>query len=134
MSFESVKVGALRQIAVSYGLDEIESKTKTKKALVEWLDEEGVTEELHDSLTKNAKPEEDEDEPVRQTPSAPVKGEDLVLIKMNRDNFYFEAIGRHVFTKDHPYMAVPRTDANEIFRLEEGFVLATDAEVKEYYS
>lgn len=131
MSFETTKVGALRQIAVSYGLEEIESKTMTKKAIVAWLDDEGVTEALHNSTLEATGADEDAvDLPI---PSRPSKSEDLVLLRMNRDNFHYEAIGKYVFTKDHPYMAVPRSDANEIFRLEEGFVLATDAEVKDFY-
>jgi len=149
MSFETTKVAALRQVAEGYGLDEAEAKTKTKKEILAWLEEEGISSEYHEAAeaAQKAANEDNDDEEDKATPSdnndndgsaapaptKPTKGEDLLLLKMTRSNYSYEALGKYQFSKDHPFAAVPRNDANEIFRLEDGFVLATDAEVKEFY-
>lgn len=131
MGFESLKVADLRQIAESYGADE--PQLMTKKAILSWLEEEGITYGDYDALA-NADKADDEDLDLPKQPTKPSKDEDLVILKMERANPGYEAIGKYFFTKDAPYVAVPRTDANEIFRLEEGFRLATDAEVQAFYS
>jgi hypothetical protein len=40
----------------------------------------------------------------------------------------------HTFTKDHPFVAMNKDKAQEIFDKEEGFRLATPKEVQEYYN
>lgn len=133
MSFASLKVADLRDIAASYGAEDVQ--LSTKKALIQWLDEEGVTYSSHEALTNAAKAsDQDVADATAGRPTAPVKGENLVLLKMERSNPGYDAIGKYFFTREHPYQAVPRDDANEIFRLEEGFRLATDDEVREFYS
>jgi hypothetical protein len=131
MSFASLKVADLRQIAESYGAEEVQ--LSTKKALLQWLEEEGVTYDAHDALANAEKATED-DLNLDKPPTAPSKTEDLVLLKMERGNPGYDAIGKYFFTQEHPYQAVPRADANEIFRLEDGFRLATDDEVRDFYS
>jgi hypothetical protein len=130
MSFASLKVADLRQIAASYGAED--TQLMAKKALLTWLEEEGVTYSAHETLA-NADAA-DTDDLGLVAPTAPSKNEDLVLLKMERDNPGYDAIGRYFFTKEHPFQAVPREDANEIFRLENGFRLATDDEVRDFYN
>lgn len=130
MSFSSLKVGDLRQIAESYGAEEVQ--LMTKKDLLTWLDEEGVTYGDYNALANAEKADEDDLDLPKQ-PTAPSKDEDLVIIKMERANPGYMAIGKYFFTQTAPFVAVPRVDANEIFRLEEGFRLANDVEVQEYY-
>jgi hypothetical protein len=38
------------------------------------------------------------------------------------------------FTKEHPFVAMGKEDAQRIFDKEEGFRLATPAEVREFYN
>lgn len=56
-----------------------------------------------------------------------------VLVKMDRQNFTFEAFG-HKFTKEHPFVPMSEDDAQEIFDAYEGFRLATPSEVKNFYN
>jgi hypothetical protein len=57
-----------------------------------------------------------------------------VLVKMERENYTYEIYG-HMFTKEHPYIAMSSEDAQLIFDHDpRGFRIATPNEVKEYYS
>jgi hypothetical protein len=131
MSFDKLKVADLRAIAESYGAEEVQ--LKTKKELLQYLDDEGVTYDAHDALA-NATKATDEEVGLDKRPTEPTKSDDLVLLKMERGNPGYEAIGKYMFTQEHPYLPVPRADANEIFRLETGFRLATDEEVQSFYN
>jgi len=62
-----------------------------------------------------------------------VNKEDMVLVKMTRPNFSYEIMG-HRFTKEHPFVAMDKDTAQAIFDKEEGFVMATPAEVQEFYN
>jgi len=59
--------------------------------------------------------------------------EDTVLVRMTRDNFRYDIMG-YTFTKEHPFVAMHKADAQKIFDKEEGFRLATPKEVQEYYN
>jgi hypothetical protein len=52
---------------------------------------------------------------------------------MTRANFRYDIMG-FTFTKEHPFVAMNKEDAQEIFDKEEGFRLATPKEVQEYYN
>jgi hypothetical protein len=52
---------------------------------------------------------------------------------MTRANFRYDIMG-YTFTKEHPFVAMHKEDAQEIFDKEEGFRLATPKEVQEYYN
>ena len=72
-----------------------------------------------------------------ETPVKPenkkVNPEDTVLVKMERDNFRYDIQG-FTFTKEHPFIAMDKNKAQEIFDKEAGFRLATPKEVQEYYN
>ena len=58
---------------------------------------------------------------------------DEVLVRMTRNNFRYDIMGK-TFTKEHPFVAMGKEDAQRIFDKEEGFRLATPAEVREFYN
>ena len=51
---------------------------------------------------------------------------------MTRANFRYDIMG-HTFTQDHPFVAMHKDAAQQIFDKEEGFRLATPKEVQDYY-
>jgi hypothetical protein len=52
---------------------------------------------------------------------------------MTRANFRYDIMGK-TFTREHPFVAMTKEDAQKIFDKEEGFRLATPTEVREFYS
>jgi hypothetical protein len=131
MSFDTLKLAELKQIAEDFAVD-IE-KTGGKKDIIAALAEEGVTWAIY----KKAKGIEEEEKEMNETlPKAAPKAvskEDMVLVKMTRENFSYETRG-YTFTKTHPFVAMDKDTAQAIFDKEEGFRLATPKEVQEFYS
>ena len=131
MSFDTLKVAELKQIAEDFAVD-IQG-LGGKKDIIAALSEEGVTWAIY----KKAKGIEEEEKEMNETlpKAAPkvVNKEDMVLVKMTRPNFSYEIMG-HRFTKEHPFVAMEKDTAQAIFDKEEGFVMATPAEVQEYYN
>jgi hypothetical protein len=131
MSFETLKVSDLKKIAEDFGVDIDSLKNKTD--IIAALSEEGVTwavyqktvaileEETEDmadlTVVKNEKKEQSEED---------------VLVKMERDNFHYDILG-FSFTKEHPFVAMSKDKAQQIFDKEDGFRLATPTEVQDYY-
>jgi hypothetical protein len=52
---------------------------------------------------------------------------------MTRNNYRYDILG-FTFTKEHPFVAMPDSKAQQIFDKEEGFRLASPREVQEYYN
>jgi len=131
MSFDTLKVAELKQIAEDFAVD-IQG-IGGKKDIIAALSEEGVTWAIY----KKAKGIEEEEKEMNETlpKAAPkvVNKEDLVLVKMTRPNYSYEIMG-HTFTKEHPFVAMDKDTAQAIFDKEEGFVMATPLEVQEFYS
>ena len=131
MSFDTLKVAELKQIAEDFAVD-IQG-LGGKKDIIAALSEEGVTWAIY----KKAKGIEEEEKEMNETlPKAAPKAvnkEDMVLVKMVRPNFSYETRG-HRFTKEHPFVAMDKETAQAIFDKEEGFVLATPTEVQEFYN
>ena len=131
MSFDTLKVAELKQIAEDFAVD-IQG-LGGKKDIIAALSEEGVTWAIY----KKAKGIEEEEKEMNETlpKAAPkvVNKEDMVLVKMTRPNFSYEIMGNR-FTKEHPFVAMDKETAQAIFDKEEGFVLATPAEVQEFYN
>ena len=131
MSFDTLKVAELKQIAEDFAVD-IEG-ISGKKDIIAALSEEGVTWAIY----KKAKGIEEEEKEMNETlpKAAPkvVNKEDMVLVKMTRPNYSYEIMG-HTFTKEHPFVAMDKDTAQAIFDKEEGFVMATPAEVQEFYN
>ena len=131
MSFDTLKVAELKQIAEDFAVD-IEG-ISGKKDIIAALSEEGVTWAIY----KKAKGIEEEEKEMNETlpKAAPkvVNKEDMVLVKMTRPNYSYEIMA-HTFTKEHPFVAMDKDTAQAIFDKEEGFVLATPTEVQEFYN
>ena len=56
-----------------------------------------------------------------------------ILVKMTRNNYRYDIAG-FTFTKEHPYVAMEESKAQQIFDREAGFRVATPREVQEFYS
>jgi len=128
MSFDTLKIKELREIAESFAVD-LPPKT-TKQQLILLLEEEGVT---YDTYRRFFESEKVEDETIPR--SQPVKGienEEIVLVKMDRENFSYEVMG-FTFTKQHPFSPMRISQAQSIFDLHQGFRLATPREAQEFY-
>jgi len=52
---------------------------------------------------------------------------------MERHNPSYQTYG-HVFTREHPFVAMSEKDAQLIFDNEDGFRMATPKEIQEFYS
>lgn len=132
MSFETLKVSELKQIAEDFGVDIEGIKNKTE--IIAALSEEGVTWAVYSKTLDNL--EEAEDMSVEVLPKFDPKkelAEDTVLVRMERANFRYDIQG-FTFTKEHPYVAMHKDYAQKIFDKEEGFRLATPKEVQDFYS
>ena len=128
MSFTELKITELKKVADSFGI-ELES-AKTKQEIVALLEEEGVTYQMYDKFNNVEKVKI---QPTEKKEKKSVKKEDLVLVKMDRSNNSYQAMGYN-FTSAHPFIAMSEADAQSIFDLEEGFRLATPREAQEFYS
>lgn len=132
MSFTTLKIAELRQIAEDFAVDLPNSKNKAE--IVAALAEEGVTWDVYQKTIKNI-----EDEAVEMEEVLPKfdpkkeQPENTVLVKMTRANFRYDTLG-FTFTKEHPFVAMPSEQAEEIFEKEEGFRLATATEVQDFYA
>lgn len=65
-------------------------------------------------------------------PEVNVTTNDFYLVKMDRDNPYFE-FGNYRFTKKDPFVPMDAESTNAILTEERGFSIATPAEAQEYY-
>jgi hypothetical protein len=130
MSFDTLKVGELKAIAEDFAVET--EGLKNKQDIIAALSEEGVTYEVY---TKTLKDVEDAKEEIEILPVFDPKAErteDTVLVRMTRANFRYDILG-HTFTQEHPFVAMHKDSAQEIFDIEEGFRLATPKEVQDYY-
>src|SRR5438128_2065197 len=137
MSFEGLKVPELRAVAQEFGIDESTAKTKTE--LITLLEGEGVTYDAWQTFVAAAS--NTEAAPKEELPSPAARradrDPDLVLVKMDRANPYFEITvngTKYGFDERHPFVAMPEDDADAIFDTEDGFRLATGGEAKSYYA
>ena len=131
MSFETLKVSELKKIAEDFGV-ELDGQ-KNKQDVIAALAEEGVTWSVYQKTLKDIEDNTEEIEVLPKFDPKKVHGEDVVLVKMTRANYRYDIQG-FTFTKEHPFAAMGKDTAQEIFNKEEGFRLATPAEVQEFYS
>lgn len=133
MSFETLKVSELKKIAEDFAVDT--DGLKNKADIIAALAEEGVTWSVYNKTIEKME-EDEEDMSVEVLPKFDPKAEqpeNTVLVRMTRANFRYDIMGV-TFTKDHPFVAMHKDDAQKIFDKEEGFRLATPKEVQEYYN
>jgi len=128
MSFEKLKLSELKSIAENFGVDITDIKSKS--GIIDAMENEGVTYEMYDTFANAEKAEVDL--PARKQPK-PAPNGNVVLVKMDRANPSYEIDG-HVFTKEHPYVAMSEEDAEFIFETQQGFRMATPKEIQEYYN
>lgn len=130
MSFETLKVAELKKIAEDFAVDT--DDLKNKKDVIAALAEEGVTWAVYEKTIKDLEDVEDEEDVLVKAESKKIDPDDTVLVRMTRANFRYDIKG-HTFTKDHPFVAMTKDDAQSIFDREDGFRLATPKEVQEFY-
>jgi len=132
MSFDTLKVSELKKIAEDFGVDT--DQLKNKNDVIAALAEEGVTWAVYQKTIKDIE-DNLEEAPEIQAKFDPKKeiSEDDVLVRMTRANFRYDILG-FTFTKEHPFVAMKKDQAQAIFDKEEGFRLANPTEVQEYYS
>ena len=133
MSFETLKISEIKKIAEDFAVET--EGLKNKADIIAALAEEGVTWSVYSKTIKQIE-EESENMDTEVLPKFDPKAEqpeNTVLVRMTRDNFRYDIMGV-TFTKEHPFVAMSRDDAQEIFDKEEGFRLATPKEVQEYYN
>ena len=131
MSFDTLKVAELKQIAEDFAVDL--NGLGGKKDIIAALAEEGVTWAIYKKAKGIEEEEKEMNETLPKVEPKVVNKEDMVLVKMVRHNYTYETRG-HRFTKEHPFVAMDKDTAQAIFDKEEGFVLATPKEVQEFYS
>jgi len=132
MSFDTLKVKDLKALAADFAVDV--DGLKNKADIIASLSEEGVTWSVYQGTLKNIEnAKEDSDEILPRLDPNQKLDEDMVLVKMDRSNYRYDALG-FTFTQAHPFVAMKPDAAQEIFDKEEGFRLATPREVQEYYN
>jgi len=132
MSFSNLKISDLKKAAESFGVDLDGSKTKTE--IVALLEEEGITYQMYEKFNNTEKQEiEISEVEKKQREKKIMKTESSVLVKMERDNFSYQAMG-HTFTQQHPFVAMSERDAQSIFDSQGGFRLATPREAQDFYA
>jgi hypothetical protein len=132
MSFDTLKVKDLKQIAEDFAVDT--DGLKNKADIIAALAEEGVTWSVYQNTIKNIEDSKEEAPEVlpKFDPNQELE-DDMVLVRMTRANYRYDIAG-HTFTKEHPFVAMKPEKAQQIFDKEEGFRLATPREVQEYYN
>jgi hypothetical protein len=132
MSFDTLKVKDLKALAADFAVDV--DGLKNKADIIASLSEEGVTWSVYQGTLKNIEnAKEDSDEILPRLDPNQKLDEDMVLVRMDRPNYRYDALG-FTFTIEHPFVAMKPEVAQQIFDKEEGFRLATPREVQEYYN
>ena len=129
MSFDTLKVKELREIADSFAV-EVPPKA-TKQQLIMILEEEGVDFNTYAKFSGAEKVEVEQGPDPRPQP-IDVTSDDVVLVKMVRNNMSYQ-IGNYVFSQEHPFVPMPMDHAQKIFDSIQGFVVATPREAQEFY-
>ena len=132
MSFTSLKIGDLKKVAESFGVDITDAKTKPEIAAL--LEEEGVTYQMYEGIANIEKVDIEIPEIEKKKREKVLKTSDKsVLVKMERNNHSFNTAG-YTFSQEHPFVAMSESDAQQIFDSQIGFRLATPREAQEYYA
>ena len=130
MSFDTLKVAELKSIAEEFAVET--EGLKNKQDIIAALAEEGVTYAVYEKTLKDVEDAKEEIEILPVFDPKAERTEDTVLVMMTRANFRYDIMG-HTFTREHPFVAMHKDAAQQIFDKEEGFRLATPKEVQEYY-
>ena len=129
MSFETLKINELREIADSFCVELPEKANK--QSVVKILSEEGITYDMYAKFSGAEQVEVKLDEqPKKKTK---LTKENAVLVRMDRANPSYDVHG-YTFTQLHPFIAMSEDEAQRIFDTEVGFRLATPKEAQEFYN
>lgn len=131
MSFKSLKVAELREVAEAFGVDTTDAKGKA--GVIKALEDDGVTYELYEKMASAERADADEIDVFYSKKENDTDPTNTILVKMDRPNPLYQTSG-YTFTLEHPFVAMSEHDAQEIFDVETGFRMATPAEVREFYS
>ena len=131
MSFETLKVSELKQIADDFGVD-IEG-LKGKANIIAAMADEGVTWSLYAKSNKEVAEAAEEIETLPKFDPKKKVEQDEVLVRMTRQNARYDIQG-FTFTREHPFVAMSNSKAQSIFDKEDGFRIATPKEVQDFYS
>lgn len=131
MSFTELKIGDLKQVAETFGVDA--KSVKSKQEIVALLEEEGISYDMYAKLQKIEKVDiEIPEHEKKKREMKKLKPENSVLVKMERMNHSYQSMG-YTFSQEHPFVAMPEDDAQRIFDTQDGFRLATPREAQEFY-
>jgi hypothetical protein len=130
MSFDKLKVNELKAIAEEFAVET--EGLKNKQDIIAALAEEGVTYTVYAKTLKDVEEASEEIEVLPVFDPKADRAEYTELVRMTRANFRYDILG-YTFTQAHPFVAMSKNQAQEIFDKEEGFRLATPTEVQEYY-
>lgn len=133
MSFSNLKLADLKNVADNFGVD-LPGKI-SKNDLILLLEEEGISYQMYEQFANVDK------EDIKVEPGQPARldlaKEPAILVKMERENFSYQIgtdQGAITFTKEHPFVALPESVAQQVFDLHAGFRPATPREVQDFYS
>lgn len=133
MSFSNLKLADLKKVADGFGI-ETPSKV-TKNELILLLEEDGVTYQMYEHFSNADKAEVQQE--IGQPARLDLTKENTILVKMDRENFSYQigtAQGAITFSKEHPFVALPESVAQQVFDNHSGFRPATPREVQDFYS
>lgn len=128
MSFDTMKISELKEVADGFGI-ELPEKV-TKQALILALQEEGVT---YDMYAKFTGAEKEKLEAPKEKKKVTLDKSKTILVRMDKANPSYTVYG-YTFTQEHPFMAMSEDDAQRIFDTEPGFRPATPREAQEFYN
>lgn len=131
MSFETLKVSELKQIADDFGVDT--EGLKGKANIIAAMADEGVTWSLYSKSNKEVAEAAEEIETLPKFDPKKKVEQDEVLVRMTRQNARYDIQG-FTFTREHPFVAMSNSKAQSIFDKEDGFRIATPKEVQDFYS
>lgn len=133
MSFTNLKLSDLKKVADGFGID-VPTKI-TKNDIILLLEEDGVTYEMYEHFSNADKAEVKQE--IGQPARLDLTKENSILVKMDRENFSYQigtAQGAVTFSKEHPFVALPESVAQQVFDNHQGFRPATPREVQDFYS
>ena len=129
MSFDTLKINELKQIADSFGVDFPDKVTKSKAITL--LEEEGIT---YDMYAKFNESEKDKlEEKTKPSKKINLNKANTILVRMDKANPSYTVHG-YTFTQQHPFVAMSEESAQSIFDSEAGFRPATPREAQEFYN
>ncbi len=128
MSFDTMKISELKEVAEGFGIDLPEKSTK--QSLILALQEEGITYDVYSQFSGADKVEL---ETPKETKKVTLDKSKTILVRMDKANPSYTVYG-YTFTQEHPFMAMSEDDAQRIFDTEPGFRPATPREAQEFYN